>query len=123
VCVVKYVRGVVWASSFSVWVLPCHHLLSDMNFRYEKFCAILCICDEVKFYEKNSQEEVLALKELVRSVEVNEHYTMQGMQGSKIEGKKCRQSIGLTVVCLSSTICFCASAFFPVNVFLSPRPS
>ena len=65
---------------------------------------------------------MLALKELLRSVEVNEHHTMQGMQGSKIEGKKCRQSIGLTVVCLSSTICFCASAF-PVNVFLSPgRP-
>ena len=104
---VKYVRGVVWASSFSVWVLPCHHLLSDMHFRCEKFCVILCICDEVKFYQKNSQEEVLALKEVLRSVEVNEHNTMQGMQASKIEGKKCRQSIGVTVLYFYSTICVC----------------
>ena len=31
----QVVRGVVYASSLGVWVSPCHHLLSGMNFRYE----------------------------------------------------------------------------------------
>ena len=31
----QVVRGVVYASSLGVWMLPCHHLLSGMNFRYE----------------------------------------------------------------------------------------
>ena len=36
--------------NLGVWVLPCHHLLSGMNFRFESSMQSCAFANEVKFF-------------------------------------------------------------------------